>query len=363
MSMRTLTGDPPGTAPARGNRAELWRAVRLWAVVLAFGGVSVLRSIQVGVPFRDPHAAFLGTRLALTGAIFVGLVLLDGVLRTGRPPRARTVVATIRARWTPSRLALAWAALLAYHLTYFVYHNMKSWDVFNRPRDGLLQDWDRWFFFGHTPAVLLHDVLGTSVAARVLMVWYETFPTLVVLAFPAAVVLARRIRDAYVGIAALVWVWILGVASYYAIPSLGPFHSAPQDFADLPHMMIQDTQARYMEQRAQLLAHPLAPDAFAQVSAFASLHIGVTAVILGIAWWHRLRRTTIALGVFLAGTMVATVYLGWHYAVDLPAGIAIAALAWLLGMWTVGVRERPRRLRADGHEPVATHRFVGSGTT
>jgi membrane-associated phospholipid phosphatase len=188
---------------------------------------------------------------------------------------------------------------------------------------------------------VLHDLLGQHVAAWVLMVWYETFPTLVVVAFPAAVALAPRMRDAYVGIAAFVWVWILGTATYYAIPSLGPFNAAPGDFAGLPHMPIQDTQAEYLAQRDDLLAHPHAADAFAQISAFASLHIAVTAVILGLAWWHRLWRTTVVMAVFLAGTAIATVYLGWHFAVDIPAGLLIAALAWLLAPLTVGVRRRP----------------------
>ncbi len=205
----------------------------------------------------------------------------------------------------------------------------------------MLTAWDRWLFLGHSPAVLLHDLLGQHAAAWVLMVWYETFGTLVILAFPAAVVLARRMRDAYAGIAAFVWVWILGTATYYAIPTLGPFHQEPGDFSGLPHMMIQDTQARYVAQRDHLLAHPHAPDAFAQISAFASLHVGVSATILGLVWWHRMRRMTIVMTVFLAGTMVATVYLGWHFAVDVPAGLAIAALAWILGPLTVGVRRRP----------------------
>jgi hypothetical protein len=129
--------------------------------------------------------------------------------------------------------------------------------------------------------VLLHDLLGQHVAAWVLMGWYEAFGTLVVVAFPAAVVLAGRVRDAYAGIAALVWIWILGTASYYAIPTIGPFHAAPEDFAGLPHMMIQDTQSHYVAERLQLLAHPQAHDAFAELAAFASLHVGVTGVILG----------------------------------------------------------------------------------
>jgi membrane-associated phospholipid phosphatase len=281
--------------------------------------------------------------VALTVGIFAGLVVVDGGLRTRRRRSPRRVLGTIRARWTPTRLALAWSALLAYHLTYFSYHNLKSWNSFNTVRDGMLEHWDRWLFFGHSPAVLLHDLLGQHAAAWVLMAWYETFGTVVIVAFPAAVVLATRVRDAYAGIAALVWIWILGTATYYALPTLGPFHAAPQDFSGLPHMMIQDTQARYMAQRAYLLAHPHASDAFAQVAAFASLHVGVTATILGLAWWHRLRRTTIVCGVFLAGTVVATVYLGWHFAVDDVAGLGIAALAWWLGPLTVGARRPPPR--------------------
>ena len=349
------------TATTNGDRLEppafAWRrAARLWAVVAVFTGIGIARSVQVGIPFRDPHGAYLVTRVGLTVAIFTGLVVLDGLARSGRPRSVGQAVTAIRTRWTPRRLALAWSALLAYHLTYFTYHNLKSWDVLNAPRDAMLAAWDRWLFFGHSPAVLLHDLLGQHVAAWVLMVWYETFPTLVVVAFPAAVVLAPRMRDAYVGIAAFVWVWILGTATYYAIPSLGPFHEAPGDFAGLPHMPLQDTQAKYLAQRDHLLAHPHAADAFAQISAFASLHVAITAAILGLAWWHRLRRTTAVMTVFLAGTAISTVYLGWHFAVDIPAGLLIAALAWLMAPLTVGVRRRrvthaPIRARPVPGEP------------
>ena len=326
------------TEPLRTN----WRrAARLWVVVACFVAVGVVQSVRLDIPFRDPHGAWLLSRVRLEAEVFVGLVLLESVWRAGWPVRIRRVAAGLRARWTPTRLALAWTALFAYNLTYLTYHNLKSWNDLRTPHDDLLLGWDRWLFFGHSPAVLLHDVLGQHSAAWVIAFWYEAFPTLVVVAFPAAVVLAPRMRDALAGIAAFIWVWILGTATYYLIPSLGPFHSAPQDFAGLPHMSIQDTQARYLEQRAHLIAHPQASDAVAQVAAFASLHVGVTAVILGLAWWHRLRRTTIVLAVFLAGTCVATVYLGWHYFVDIPAGLAIAALAWWLGPRTVGVTRRP----------------------
>jgi hypothetical protein len=320
-----------------GSRAWWWR---LWAVVLGFAAVAVGRSLWLGIPVRDPHGEIFLTRVALTTGIFVVLVVLDGVRRTRGRRSVRAVARLVRARWPLRRLALAVSLLLAYHVVYFSYHNLKSWDVFNRPRDDLLLSVDRWLFLGHSPAALLHQLLGEHVAAIVLMVVYESFSTVVSVAFVAAVVFVDRLRDGAVFIASMVWVWILGVASYYAIPSLGPFWSAPQDFAGLPHTMVQDTQARYLAQRADLLAHPHADGAFAQVSAFASLHVAVTTVIVLMASYYGLRRTTRVLAVFLAATMLATVYLGWHFAVDDLAGLAIAWVSVRLGRAViVGRRE------------------------
>ena len=164
-----------------------------------------------------------------------------------------------------------------------------------------------------------------------LVVIYESFGTIVLFAIPMPLVFVTRIRDGYVAIASALWVWIFGVACYYLIPSLGPFDSAPQEFAGLPHTMVTETQARYMDQRAHLLAHPQASDAFAQVSAFASLHVGVTCVIWLMTRYYGLRRLSQVMGVFLFLTIVATVYVGWHFFVDDIAGLAIAFLAVLPG--------------------------------
>jgi membrane-associated phospholipid phosphatase len=305
---------------------------RLWALVVAFAIVTAVWSHHVGIPVRDPHGAIFVLRLAVSLMLLVLLSVVDALLRSRGPGWTwRKPLGALSERWTPRRLALAMSALLAYHLVYFCYHNLKSWDVFNHVRDDMLLRWDRWLFFGHSPSVLLHDLLGQHVAAYVLMVVYESFSTVMSVAFVAALVFTKRIRDGYVLIASFCWVWILGTGSYYLIPSLGPFNSAPEEFAGLPHTMIQDTQARYMDQRAYLLAHPHASDAFAQVSAFASLHVAVTCLLLLMARYYDLRRTTQVLVVYAFGTIVATVYLGWHFALDDVAGVAIALLGVYLG--------------------------------
>jgi hypothetical protein len=99
--------------------------------------------------------------------------------------------------------------------------------------------------------------------------------------------------------------------------------------------MIQSTQSRYLAQRAHLLAHPHAADSFAQISAFASLHVGVTGTIWLLTRYFHLVKLSRALAVFLLATIVATVYLGWHFAVDDVAGLIIAAAAVCLGHLTM----------------------------
>ncbi len=334
------------------SAASPWRhALGLWIVVGLFTLIGIARSIQVGIGFRDPSGGWLAIRLAYTIVLFGIFVVLDAWLRTTNRNGRRglvgsrsvsDVVATIRLKWTRNRLALAAAALAAYHVTYFVYHNLKSWDVFLESKDQMLLDLDRWLFFGNSPHEMLHNMFGTGLSAYVIRDWYEIFGSIVIVAFPACVVFADRIKDAFACISAFVWVWMLGTLSYYLIPTQGPFLSAPGEFTSLPHLSIQDTQQRYAAQREQLLANPHGEGLYAQISAFASLHVGVTAVILGVAWWYGMRRTTTFMTIFLLGTMVATVYLGWHFAVDVPAGLLIAAMAWWLGPRTVGVRHSER---------------------
>ncbi len=277
--------------PARDVPLPLRALTPVWLVVVAFAVLTVGRSAQVGIPVKDPHGSVLLIRLALSFGLFAVLTTLDVVLRRGlRRWSVRGTLDDLRVRWPARRLALALSALVGYHVVYLCYHNLKSWDVLNHPRDPMLLAWDRWLLLGHSPAVLLHDLLGQHLAAYVLMAVYESFSTLITVGVVAGVALPDRIRDGYAFIASGILVWILGVGSYYLIPSLGPFWSAPREFRGLPHTMIQDTQASYLDQRLHLLAHPSAADSFAQVSAFASLHVAMTTFLLLMAIRFKLRR-------------------------------------------------------------------------
>jgi hypothetical protein len=319
--------------PADPSRREALRlTVLLWSIVAVFALVTLARSQQVGIPLRDPGGRMFSGRLTSAFTLLLILVVADAVVRTvwrNRTLRGllRGLVATLRERWTLRRTALAASGLVAYHVVYVCYRNLKSWDAFNADRDQHLLDFDRTLFLGHSPAELLHSLLGTDHAAVVLAASYNSFVYLVVAAVVGSVALLPRIRDSYVMLFTGVWVWILGVTSYYLVPSLGPFVSAPEEFAKLRHTGVTSAQAEYLVDRAHLLADPDAPDAFASISAFASLHTAFTCAVLLFAAYLGWRWLTIAMSVYLVAVMIATIYFGMHFVVDDVAGVAIAVVA------------------------------------
>src|SRR3954452_21758611 len=117
-------------------RTELGMLVRTWLIVVLFAAVTIARSVQVDIPLRDPGGAFFFTRIEISLGVFVVLVLLDGVLSSWRARGTwRYMLALVAARWSKGRMAMAITGLLAFHLVYVCYHNLKSWDVLNAPRD------------------------------------------------------------------------------------------------------------------------------------------------------------------------------------------------------------------------------------
>ena len=301
------------------------------ATVVVFGLIAVLRSHQVDVPFRDPHGRMFAHKLLGALWAFVALSAVDVVVRwwrTGRGGRdLATMRAVVRVRWAPSRLALVGAGLLAYHLVYICYRNLKSWLVFRPDHDSAMLRLDRDLLFGHSPATLLHDVLGTDWIAHPLAFFYAIFTYVCTAALVGCLAFLNDIRKAYVMVIAGMWTWILGTASYYLIPTLGPVFSVPQEFAMLPHTAVTDMVTGNVADRARMLADPRAPDSFVGVAAFASLHVGFTTTVVLMMAYLRKRLLTWLAALYLVPVLIATVYFGWHFLPDLAGGALLAAMA------------------------------------
>jgi hypothetical protein len=324
-----------GPLAAEQGQGYAW-LVGVWGVVGLFLGATAIRSLSIHVGIRDPGGMFFSHRLAGSVVAFGVLACVDAAIRAQRQGRGLRRSATVlRERWPRDRLFVALTGLVAYYVVYLCYRNLKSWNAFNAPRDAMLLRVDKVLFWGHSPAVLLHDLLGQHWAGYFLAAVYESFSTWVPLSVVGALVFSDRVRDGYVFVMSAIWVWILGVGCYYLIPSIGPFASAPHDFAGLPHTGITATQLQYLGERLYLIQHPADSDAFSQLSAFASLHVGFTCMALLTLRGFGFRRTTNVLAVYLGAVMLATVYWGWHFGVDDLAGIAVAYAAVRLGRLVV----------------------------
>lgn len=321
-------------SPLSAWQEALRLSALLWGVAVAFAIIAVARSATLDIPFRDPDGTILRNRLTTAAELAALAILGDSLVRAVLARRAgRGAWATVRARWNAPRLFLVASGLLGYHAVYFCYRNLKSWDTFNTPRDTDLLAFDKALFLGHHPAVLLHDLLGRDTAADVLAFVYRSFTYLIVAAVVGCLVLSPRIRQSYLMLYAATWAWIIGLAGYYLVPSLGPFASAAQEFTGLRETAITATQGKYLLERAQMLQDPSAAGAFQSISAFPSLHVGVTTTVLLVAWFYGLRSVTALLGIFLTGTVLATIYFGWHFVSDDIAGVALAIASVTLSRW------------------------------
>jgi hypothetical protein len=333
----------PATAE-HPDRSLGWRPIGAGVLVAAVTlSAALLAAAEAGFAFRDPDnvAALYVLEVGAGVALLVWLdVYLRARRRTGRRWPSRAAMGAVRReRWTPKRMAAVGVAIVAFYVTYLAYRNLKAALPLLRPGDLFdpqLADVDRSIFFGSDPAALLHDLLGTGIAAHVLSTFYVAFIVFLPLSLGLALVFAERLHAALVYTTALSINWILGAASYFLLPALGPVYYEPGGFAALPHTEVARLQELLMDDRIAFLADTATGTPQA-IAAFASLHIAMSFTALLAAYLFGLgRRVKRGLWAWFAITNLATIYLGWHYVLDNVAGLVIGATALLLARLLVG---------------------------
>jgi hypothetical protein len=238
--------------------------------------------------------------------------------------------------WNRERLTLVLLGLVCFYVTYVSYRNLKSFlpEVMGTSRDydRTLHQIDRFVFFGHEPAIVLHSILGTGPIAYFLSYIYLWFLPLVPLALAAWLVWSRNISFGYWFATSQVLAWTLGTASYYLVPSVGPGFEYSWLYQDLDNTPASQLMNSLWNGRDAVLNWTTTPDSVQSVAAFASLHCAITLLValmvqytIKTRWVHWVFWTNFGI------TVVATLYFGWHYVSDDVAGIVIAFLSFYLG--------------------------------
>ena len=347
-------GEPSDQAAAPPRRAY-WAAPAIAAVTLA---VTLIWAAQYDMGIRDPDG-IIGWRFTFVLMLVGGFLALDVIpraflaARANGSPQWATLVALTRERWPWRRLAFVIGSIVAFYVTYLCYRNIKSYLPLARPQllDGELADFER-SLFGTDPSTLLHQLLGTGVSAQVLSTVYLLFLTFVPISVGVTLVWSSDRAGALWWVSVLSINWVIGVASYFLLPSMGPAFTEPHLFAQLPDTGSAALQQALVEDRRSFLGDPVGSGQLQSIAAFASLHISIVFSAALVAHLLRAPRAMrIGLWVYLALTIPATIYFGWHYVVDDLAGFVIGFVSVYLGAvltgWRIERRAAPARLQLE----------------
>ena len=152
----------------------------------------------------------------------------------------------------------------------------------------------------------------------------------------------RGLRLQY--LSALGLCYLLGGISYYCFAGLGPVFHDPQTYAFLRKLPLTSNWFHRALARNTMAARDGSLkliQSYEFIACVPSLHIAHELVML---WYARSSRVFFGLSLAFTGlTLLAVVFLGWHYPIDSLAGLALAAVAVATAWWQ---RERllPRRL-------------------
>lgn len=307
------------------------------------------------LPIRDPDGT-IGPYYVLLPLIVAAAIAADvlprALWRARRAPLSlrRRLVDVVHERWPLPQLKFTLVGLAAWYLSYAAFRNLKSAVPFVNLHlwDRTLDAIDHAIFLGHDPAVLLHHLFGESWAAQLFSSVYVVWIGLVPFSLAVALVWTRNHRVGAWYVTAIAADWMLGAATYFLVPSLGPVYSDPERFASLPRTWNSSIVEQLMDDRHAVLVNPYTTHALQTIAAFASLHVAVMATAITVAETARLPRIVrVSLWVFSALTVLATLYLGWHFFVDVVAGAALGYAGAMIGAWGTGIQLRLKRMPID----------------
>lgn len=306
---------PVGRSTSRSPARELVRELgpQDW-VMLAY--LSLLGLVALGVerePARDRAVFELATLLALV-AVAVGLV------------RA--------ARWSGRGVALLYRVALFGSLfaSYSVLGGLLPL-LHDMPVDQQLYALDL-ALFGVEPALAMDAWVSPALTEWMAFFYLSYFGLLAFGVVPALLLTRepRRLTELGLGILSL---FCLGHLGYLSVPGFGPYWALPEQFTQpLPSGPCMD------------LVLAVVTSGGAQMDIFPSLHTALPTLLLLFAYRHRawlpLRHGWVLLAGFVGNIVLATMYLRWHYLIDVVAGFALALAGFRL---SVGLAEAELRRR------------------
>lgn len=342
--MKTLTGIVlPEAGDVRRVGARMYVAhAPLAALTLAYyvSAFLILQDVEAELSVSLVRT-FFNLRFALIFLGFVAVVYFYFWVilhRSGRSYRQMTrdlwqqtsFVEIFLARFLP--VAIAFCVLQTCYVAFKI--NIPNFVPYSW--DGVFAEADRILFLGVDPWVLTHKLLPTATETRVIGVAYGLWFYVMIGAFLVAGVmrLDSRLRMTFLLAFMLGWA-VAGSLLATAFSSAGPVYMerlfGDPTFAPLMQRLTEHDavlEVFSLDAQEDLWKGYSQPDEPAMgISAFPSMHLCIATLVTFFGFGFG-RALGWAFAACTALVLIGSVHLGWHYAVDGLAGIALGAAFW-----------------------------------
>jgi membrane-associated phospholipid phosphatase len=271
--------------------------------------------------FNQPLAWVFTAALAI-------LVTLVVCFRKAKHPFLRTSTYVLR-------ILIAFCIMLgAYEAVnfYIVVFDLQDQDV-------VLQTIDKAIFFGKLPSEWMQSIISrplTDILSSAYMSWFAlTYVTILLMMSHS-----RRATIEYV--CTVLSTFYIGYFSYALVPAVGPIYTVTYSHT------IGGIAGSFVASKG-LLAH----------DCFPSLHTGIAIVMLTFVWRYR-RKWVWLYGPMAALIVFSTLYLRFHYAIDVIAGFSLAyVMTQTAPMWVAAwerLRAKSRALELGHLQKTQTDR-------
>jgi hypothetical protein len=235
--------------------------------------------------------------------------------------------------WIVETLRALFGAALMVH----VYGWIKLAIPLLHPRlfDQQLWDLDRSIFFGISPNIFFLNLFSSHAVLRAVDLSYAYI-------FIAGLTVAvgyflsspsKRLQVAFITGHAIMW--LAGAWIYVLIPALGPAYRFPDVWLQYTHELplTQSLQAMLWTNYANVLKIPHGGGApvsiLLGIAAFPSMHMAFQMFIF--LWFRRLWTWgEVLFAIFVLFIFLGAMITGWHYLIDLFAGLLLAWLTWFV---------------------------------
>jgi len=262
---------------------------------------------------------------SLTALAAYGVISVRAFLRDREEHSATT-------RGHLSALGMVTRTVALLILCYVVISNLKAaiplFRVYAWDRAGL--QLDTLMFFGKSPYLLLHNLFPPARYTLFFEQFYFFFFYFNSFGLCGAFVFGSP-RYLFKVTNTVVMASYIGLVIYWLFPTLGPcfFNETAYIFNQMP----ENTALKPMlyNQFRSMITSPtnFKVGLFNGIAAFPSLHVAHSLIYLVYLWPRQRFLTTLNILPFVL-LCVSTVYLGWHYVIDIPAGALVGVAAILI---------------------------------